>query len=368
MDEQLAKQKIDLELKVDADMPCTESLASTPECTLQLEVPDSDSEPVPPTPTDPIIRLKRPTGSYALRKWPEAILTFLMVNTYLAIMMQFSLVIAHGGIGAWWELVKFNFLELTGFILIGSSQLQPLMQPTGQLRIFFITTLIYWSLFLIYPIFILNNDGRAFGEKQSTKAKWRDVLISVVSLVLFMPMPLIAFWRYGGILRFLGFTDTSLYEQRGVELRSTVEDESASNCLPESLLTATEFAFNQSLLIYIYIFCLAGPMRISLTDFGFTFGIFVFAQLWVAVLNARKKAVFRGFGRENTDSFMVTGLTLMTIPSMFFELNRSHFQVTPAFIGLSLVFIIGAMSCAFRLKREFFDKLDVTTKESQKGP
>ncbi len=194
-----------------------------------------------------------PGTRYALRRWPETILTFVMLNTYVALMMQFSMVFASGGIDAWWQLVQFNFLELAGLLFIGSSHLQSVLQQTGHLQEFFVTAIIYWSFFLIYPVFILLDEGKAFGRKKSTRDKCLDVVIALGSLALFIPFPLIAFWRHGGMARTLNLRDSSAYHDRGIELHKTTMANATWVRIDPQVLVSFGRVFFQSGDLFLYI-------------------------------------------------------------------------------------------------------------------
>ncbi|MBX9670813.1 MAG: hypothetical protein K2X93_24645 [Candidatus Obscuribacterales bacterium] len=349
MDEQLEKQEIKLKVTDEIKESVPESITSAPAKTPALKTSNfrkSESSKL-------VSRTSELTEEtrYSLRNWPEAILTFVMLNSYVAIIMQFSMVIASGGMEAWWDLVKFNFLELAGLFFIGGAHLQSVLQQTGQLQVFFITSVIYWSFFLIYPIFILTDKSNDFDEEKNKKSRLRDVAIALVSLSLFIPFPLLSFWRFGGMIRFLGITPTSIYDERGEALKKTMEEASFRQILPEVICVAAEAVLNRVVTYNLFILCAVGPIRIPMSDFVRLFLTYLGIELFVTLLySLQRKSLLKHFSdRDNVGEMLpvVTGAALLCIVIGFGHTMNSM----STFVSWAVV-LVGVLSMCIRFFRK----------------
>ncbi len=139
-----------------------------------------------------------PASSLYPRNWGGAMLTFVTANVYQLLLIQVFQVIHGGGIESWLELIKFNFLEIVGMVAFGPAhQIAQHWQAAGALQSLLITLVIYWSLFLIYPIAIFGfpADGRVFSRRRTFKGKLGQSLIVLFGLAVFIPLPCIRYWR-----------------------------------------------------------------------------------------------------------------------------------------------------------------------------
>lgn len=187
-----------------------------------------------------------PTSLLCPRSWGGALLIFVTANVYQLLVIQVFQVIHGGGIESWLELIKFNFLELAGMVAFGPAhQIAVHWQAAGALQSLFITLVIYWSLFLIYPVAIFGfpADGSVFSRRRTFKGKLIQSLIVLFGLAVFIPLPCIRYWR-------LSKSDQEKFDQK-------FDSMSSQQAYPEILAVLSELSilssFAHQLLIHFTI-------------------------------------------------------------------------------------------------------------------